>query len=212
MSIEPNQISKLADWIIDRKVNLSEKKNLIVAVSGIDASGKGYVCKRLTQELLNRNKTIFLENLDGWLNLPSVRFGVQNPAEHFYYNAFRWQELKDNILIPYSQQQNIDCEVSHIEETWQNFQTRKVKIENCEMLIIEGIFLLQSQLLPLFDLKIWIDCSFETALERALSRNQEGLSSPETIEAYQTIFFPAQKLHFHLDNPQSHADLIFENN
>jgi hypothetical protein len=31
-------------------------------------------------------------------------------------------------------------------------------------------------------------------------RRQEALSSPETIRAYETIYFPAQKIHFACDN------------
>ncbi|MEQ8972980.1 MAG: hypothetical protein RIE73_21575 [Coleofasciculus sp. C1-SOL-03] len=50
-----------------------------------------------------------------------------------------------------------------------------------------------------------IDCSFETALERAITRSQEGLSPSETIQAYQAIYFPAQKIHFELDRPQRSA-------
>ncbi|SRR6266567_2299176 len=63
----------------------------------------------------------------------------------------------------------------------------------------------------LFDLTIWVDCSFPTALARALARAQEGLSPAETIRAYETIYFPAQKIHFARDNPRETADLIIDN-
>ena len=33
----------------------------------------------------------------------------------------------------------------------------------------------------------------------------------ETIKAYETIYFPAQKIHFVKDEPQKNADLIFKN-
>ena len=99
----------------------------------------------------------------------------------------------------------------YLEETWTNFQTRQVYIEDCEILIIEGIFLFQPKLLPFFDLKIWINCSFETAIQRAIARNQEGLSSTEIIEAYNNIYFPAQHIHFQKDNPQNMADIQFVN-
>jgi hypothetical protein len=48
-----------------------------------------------------------------------------------------------------------------------------------------------------FDVRIWIDCSFATALERALARGQEGLPPAETIEAYQWIYIPAQRFTSH---------------
>ena len=213
-----NQIKELTELILQKQKqkqnnsNQNHQKHFIVAISGIDASGKGYISQKIKQELSDRNKTVFLENLDGWLNLPSIRFNDRNPAEHFYKNAFRWQQLKDNILIPYAQNQNIDCQVLYLEETWQDFEKREVKIKDYEILILEGIFLFNGDLSPLFDLKIWINCSFETALERALNRNQEGLSTLDIIKAYNEIFFPAQKIHFQQDRPQQKADIIFDNN
>ena len=62
-----------------------------------------------------------------------------------------------------------------------------------------------------FDLAIWVDCSFSTALARAIERGQEGLTPAETIAAYETIYFPAQRIHFERDDPQATADLILEN-
>ena len=52
---------------------------------------------------------------------------------------------------------------------------------------------------------------FETALERALQRGQEGLPPEETIRAYQTTYFPAQEIHFRVDEPQAAADVVWVN-
>lgn len=76
------------------------------------------------------------------------------------------------------------------------------------MVLVGGIFLFKREHRELFDLAVWVDFSFPTALERALIRAQEGLSSAETIHAYQTTYFPAQKTHFERDNPRETVDLI----
>lgn len=57
----------------------------------------------------------------------------------------------------------------------------------------------------------WIECSFETALIRAVARSQKNLSPEETATAYETIYFPAQKIHFAKDKPQESADIVFYN-
>lgn len=62
-----------------------------------------------------------------------------------------------------------------------------------------------------YDLSLWIDCSFETALERALARGQEGLDREATVEAYRTIYFPAQEIHFARDEPKRAASRIVRN-
>ena len=58
---------------------------------------------------------------------------------------------------------------------------------------------------------IWIECSFETALERAVSRAQEGLPPKETIRDYRTIYIPAQEIHFQRDNPKGVATFLVNN-
>ena len=58
---------------------------------------------------------------------------------------------------------------------------------------------------------MWIDCTFETALERALARAQEGLTPEETIRAYRSIYFPAPEIHFEQDDPKRKATIVLNN-
>ena len=65
----------------------------------------------------------------------------------------------------------------------------------------EGIFLLKRAFQKYYDWKLWIDCSFETALERALQRgHRKGLPPDGTVRAYRTIYFPAEEIHFRRDD------------
>ncbi|MGH7629919.1 MAG: hypothetical protein ACREOF_11180 [Gemmatimonadales bacterium] len=79
------------------------------------------------------------------------------------------------------------------------------------MVLLEGIFLFKRGLRAHYDLAVWLDCSLETALERALARGQEGLPPDETIRVYETIYFPAQQVHFERDDPRGSADLVLPN-
>jgi uridine kinase len=56
-----------------------------------------------------------------------------------------------------------------------------------------------------------VECSFEKALVRAIKRCQEGLPPKETIRAFETIYFPAQRIHLQRDHPRAAADLILPN-
>jgi len=62
-----------------------------------------------------------------------------------------------------------------------------------------------------YDLSFWINCSFNTALDRAVARSQEGLSPEETIAIYKEVYFPAQEIHFLRDNPQAAATAKIDN-
>jgi uridine kinase len=79
------------------------------------------------------------------------------------------------------------------------------------IVLLEGIFLLKQAFRNYYDLALWVDCTFETALERALGRGQEGLSPEDAIRDYETIYFAAQRLHIARDHPRETANLVIPN-
>ena len=97
------------------------------------------------------------------------------------------------------------------EETASQYRKHTYDFKDVSVILVEGIFLFKREYRTYFDLAIWVDCSFPTALARAIHRAQEGLSAAKTIAAYETIYFPAQRIHLSDDNPRENADLVFEN-
>lgn len=188
---------------------VAKESSLLVGISGIDASGKGFVTAKLADRL--KSGRVAVINVDGWLNLPYIRFDPSHPAENFYKNALRLDEMFARLILPLKENRTVDIEMDFAEETAVSFQPHRYTFKDIDIILLEGIFLFKRKYAGLFDLKIWIDCSFETALERAISRSQEGLSTKETVKAYETIYFPAQRLHFERDLPAASSDLVFIN-
>lgn len=205
-----NQFQNLIEQILIAKSN-NQNRPFILGISGIDASGKGYISKLIQKELIRLGHSVHLENLDGWLQLPEIRFSKIEPASVFYQNGFRWNELKEELLEPYLKSQPLNFTMNYLEETWTHFEKKEISIQQVDFFILEGIFLFQELLFPMFSLTIWIDCSFQTAIKRAINRNQEGLKEEDIINAYNTIFFPAQDIHFQKDHPKEKASMIYEN-
>ena len=90
------------------------------------------------------------------------------------------------------------------------YRKRRYSLGGIDIVLLEGIFLFKPAYRDHFNLKIWIDCSFATALQRAIVRAQEGLSPAETKRAFEAIYFPAQQLHLERDQPNEHTDVIFD--
>jgi uridine kinase len=154
-----------------------------------------------------------LINADGWLNLPSVRFSDERQAagQHFYEFGLRLDEMFERLIKPLVYSRSIDLTTDHTEETATKFRKHRYRYSNVDIVLLEGIFLFKRAFADYFDLKIWLECSFETALERAVLRGQERLSPTETTTAYREIYFPAQEHHFKSDDPVRSADLVFVN-
>jgi uridine kinase len=197
--------------VIEARERAARDRACFVGVSGIDASGKGHVAARLATELEAAGYRVALINVDGWLNLPHIRFADADPGEHFYRHALRLDEMFERLVLPLNRDRSIDLTMDFTEETATEFRPHKYLFEDVEIILLEGIFIFKRNFSSYFDLKIWIECGFDTALERAIARGQENLPSDATIAAYESIYFPAQRIHFEIDDPSSAADVIFPN-
>jgi len=202
---------RAAETIVSTQRGVGRKRAVLVGMSGIDGSGKTYLAHQVRAELVKRGLSVALLGADGWLNLPSVRFSRTAPARVFLDQGIRLDEMFADVLLPLRNRRHIVVEVNHLEETSSAFERRVYEFRNIDVVLAEGIFLYQRRLRPHFDLAFWIDCSFPTALNRAIARSQEGLAAMETIQAYETIYFPAQRLHLGRDNPREMADRVIRN-
>lgn len=197
--------------IVEARRGVAAERAVLAAISGIDASGKGYLTAQLAATLQARGHRVANINIDGWLHLPHVRFDRDNPAEHFYLHAIRFDEMFRDLILPLRERRSVALTMDFTEETASGYRRQSLAYTGIDIVLLEGIYLLKRAFQHRYDLAFWIDCSFETALERALARRQEGLPPDETIRAYRTIYFPAQEIHFARDNPRAAASAIIAN-
>ena len=204
-------IDRVAKTIIGKYSEVPAKHSMLVGISGIDASGKGYVTDLIDQRIRSAGLRSVVINIDGWLNLPHIRFDHSDLAGNFYRNALRFDEMFDRLVLPLREDRSINVTTDFTEETATEYRKHNYRFDDIDIIVLEGIFLFKREFAELYDLKIWIECPLETALRRAVGRSQEGLDPDETIAAYEKIYFPAQVLHFETDDPIAVADFIFDN-
>lgn len=204
-------VAAVLDAVLARRASHPPAMALLVGLSGIDGSGKGYLSSHLISALTVRNLNAAAINVDGWLNLPPIRFDSQRPGENFYENALRLDELFARLVLPLRETRSAHVTMEWVEETATASRPYTYHFENLDVIVLEGAYLFKRAYRKHFDLAVWVDCSWETALERSVARSQEGLPPDETVRAYRTIFFPAEVIHFARDNPRGAADMIVPN-
>ncbi|MBF0234742.1 MAG: uridine kinase [Desulfamplus sp.] len=206
-----SNIQNVCDQILNIRSSVSAKRSVLMAITGIDGCGKGYITEKIVNKLQSKGVRTAGINIDGWLNLPNRRFDPSNPAEHFYLHAIRFDEMFTQLVIPLRDRRSLRWEANYTEETATEYRRHIYEFVDIDIIVLEGIYLLKRSFQHHYDLSCWIECSFDTALERAISRSQEGLSPEETVRAYRTIYFPAQEIHFQRDDPKATATLIVNN-
>ncbi len=205
-----DQVAKFIDGIVAQRAKTPANRAVLVGISGIDASGKGFITEKIAQRLQEAGWRVAIINADDWLNLPEICLNRRSPGEHFYEHAMRFDKMFDQLIMPLKENRAVsfvaDCADAKGNRRKHSYEFRKIDI-----VLLEGIFLFKPAYRHHFDLTVWVDCSFATGLKRAIARCQEGLPPAETIRAFSTIYFPAQRIHFARDNPQGAADFIIQN-
>lgn len=204
-------LQKIAKVIATGGRSIGTSRSMLVGISGIDASGKGFVSKKLARMLKADGWNVALINVDGWLNLPPARFSAIDQGRHFYAHALRLDEMLGRLALPLRDNRSVNLIADFAEEIAAEYRKHNYNFNNIDIILLEGIFLFKKEYREHFDLKIWVECSFDTALRRAIGRSQEGLTAEETVKVYETIYFPAQRIHFDTDRPVEFADLIIRN-
>jgi uridine kinase len=210
MPATDSQLPGLVARILRVRAAANPQRATLVAVSGIDASGKGHVAGQLDEALTREGVRVARIGIDPWLNPPLVRESPIDSGPHFYRHAFDLDRHFTALIDPLCARRAIDLRVRLGGQsgvaTGHHFL-----FQGIDVVLLEGIFLFRRDLRARYDLRIWVECSFQSALHRALVRNQEGLPPDDIRKAYATIYIPAQHEHIRLDDPKAAADVVFDN-
>ena len=204
-------VDKLAEKIGAVRLKVPRDRGLLVGISGIDGSGKGFIAALLEKRLLELRWNSAVLSADDWHKLPTICLNSDNPAEHFYEGGLRLDDMFEQVVRPLRDRNVIHVIADYADAKAIAYRKKRYSLRGIDIVLLEGIFLFKPAYRDHFNLKIWIDCSFASALQRAIVRAQEGLSPAETKRAFETIYFPAQRLHLEHDKPREHADVIFDN-
>ena len=114
----------------------------------------------------------------------------------------------EQLILPLVQDRTVSLTADYADAS---YRKHKYEFDDIDIVLLEGIFLFRPRYRDHFELRVWVDCSFERALKRAIARGQEGLTRAETSKAFEMIYFPAQRIHLVRDKPRDHADLLLDN-
>jgi uridine kinase len=184
---------------------------VLVALSGIDGSGKTTLAATAAKTLEGHGVRTALIALDAWHTPWAVRYNATDPGRHFYRHAFRFDEFFGRLVDPLRRRRSLTLTLDLIRLADDAWVPHSYAFADVDVILLEGIFLLRRSLRRRYDLAFWVECSFDTALRRALARNQEHRPEAQLREDYERIYFAAQQYHIARDAPAASADGVIDN-
>ncbi len=203
-------VSELANLVL-----ANTRRPLRVGIDGIDCAGKTTLADELAEEIRRRGQNVIRASIDGF-HMPReyrLRQGVYSP-EGYFSDSFDYSALVHDLLQPLGPDGDGRFRARRFnfrsdqmaEDEWQFADTSPI-------LIMDGVFMFREKLVGFWDLRIFVEISFEESLSRAKERDLELFGDEaELVRKYTMRYMPGQKLYFEADAPSSKAHVVVHNN
>jgi len=180
-------------------------KPVVIGVSGGTGSGKSTVAKAIFKSLPDEN-ILILEQDAYYKDQSNLTYDERVKTNYDHPLAF-----DTDLLIEHLKQL---CEHKCIEKPIYNFsihnrEEKTVRIQPKEIIIIEGIMILEdARLRNLMDIKIFVDTDADVRIIRRITRdiNERGRTLESVIEQYLTTVKPAHEQF--IEPTKKYADII----
>jgi uridine kinase len=131
--------------------------------------------------------------------------------EGYYLDSFNYRVLLDYLLIPLGPGgSRVYTDKAFDYRLDQRVDVPFKKASSNAILLFDGVFLFRPELERLWDLKIFLDITFEESLRRGLER--EAGKKTDAEDLYMNRYIPGQKLYHIHSAPQRKADIVIDNN
>ena len=161
----------------------------LIALSGPDCAGKSTLAVHVQEQLNRFGLDITLLSIDAFLIPRALRTSNAPEPIAYFENAFDYAALAQTL------------------ETAKN-RSSSVSLNSRDIVLVEGVFLLRSELCHWWDLTVWIEVDPTVIMDRALKRDKEYFGDESTVRhVYENRCLPAQDYHIHRDSPKQNADI-----
>jgi uridine kinase len=182
------------------------KGRVVVAVDGVDGSGKTHFADALGEALRRAGHTVVRASIDGFHNPRAKRHerGASSP-EGFYRDSYDYETFRRVLIDPFKD----GGTGSFVLEAFDHRRDAPVEPKWITgkpdtILLLDGIFLNRPELRGLWNYSIWLDVEPTIAAQRCLARDGEsGIGDRYT---------KGQALYVQEARPSAAANAIVDNN
>ena len=180
----------------------------LVAVDGVDGSGKTSFAAKLVFEIQNR--PVIVIHADDFLNPSTVRHakGRTSPAG-FWEDTYNYAALQDQLLAPLGPKgDGWYSPASYDSVTDRVAQVEAVRAPSDALVVVEGMFLHRDELASYWDASVFLDVPFTEAASRMAVRDG---SNPDSEHPTMHRYVGGQRLYFDAARPWQRATFVVDN-
>ncbi len=207
--IRINYVFSTIDGLVEKKKK--QGKATVVGINGMDTSGKTTFSELYERHLKALERKVIVVHLDDLHNPSSVRNSLEDRVKSYTQYAFDLERLENEILRPINEGKSIDGTLKALDlENDEYTAERRYSADEDSIVIVEGVLLYRNPIDRYFDLRLYLDITFDEMLSRVEKRDVPVHGS-EIIVKYKTKYIPVQKNYIERHNPINRSDLIIDN-
>jgi uridine kinase len=187
---------------------------LRIGVDGRSAAGKTTFADGLSERLHSARRTVLRASIDDF-HPPghgARSAGGGYTVESYYAEGYDYAAFRDLLLAPLDSGGDRRCRLGlHDSFSDTAIDHPAVAVPADAIVVVDGCFLLRSELRGFWEFVIWLDVSFETMIERAAKRDIAWMPSEEEVRArYRDRWIPLHSL-YEQTGARGYADMIIDN-
>ena len=200
----------------EKILTIEKNAPTLIGISGKDGSGKTTMANILADFLSSKtSREIIRISIDDFMNNRALRYTPSESAGQGCYDyTFNFDGFLNNVLIPLQEDGSWEYRAKifdHASDS-ESFSPIKKATANA-IFIIDGVFLYKRDLVNRWDLRILLDTSDATAIERGAQRDSERLGNYEAArQKYIDRYIASQTIYYNEESPEKRADIIVDNN
>ena len=201
----------LVDHVID--CHHSRAGRTIVGISGIEASGKSTITDELASRLVNLGHEVVVIRGDEFSTTKLIRNSNPDPVRGYLDDAYDYSHLSRRVLAPPRSTGIAEISYLSTDPETDDVVVSHVRVSGRVIVMVEGVLLFRGPLQDQFDLRIWVEASFEESLRRAVLRPRDLRyygNAEAIVSRYESRFHPAQKIHVRDDRPQLTSHVVVQ--
>lgn len=183
----------------------------LVAVDGVDGSGKTMFAARLAAEFEVAGRRAVIVHVDDFHNPRKVRYRLgRDSAEGYFLDTYDLAKLAAYVLDPLTSDQR----PRRITTKAFDYRTdlvvdaEPVEVSADDVVIVEGMFLHRNELVPRWDLSIFLDAPFDVTVRRMADRDG---TNPDPEHPSVRRYVEGQRHYLATCKPRERATLVVDN-
>jgi uridine kinase len=211
MSPRTEVLSELAELVL----SVARPHPVRVAIDGCSAAGKTTLADELAEVVRGRtDREVIRVGIDYFKRDPALRTAYPfDSPESYYLDSWDTEAVRDRLLVPLGPGGDRRYAAAVREPSGQALlEPVLADAANDAVLLADGAFLQRPELVDYWDLRIYVEVSFETVLRRGIERDQVWMTGAAAAEQrYLSKYIPGERMYVEQVNPSERAQVVVGN-